>query len=294
MYYYIVNPIAGGGAFDKIQQEFEASLKLKKIEGEIAKTSVPGEARKLAKAAIKKGNRVVVAVGGDATVEEVVNGIVESEQAGVALGIIPMGKNNYFANSINLSDWQHAVNSLATSQVKRLGLAQVEEYYFLGSLDFGFAVNLEDRYLKQDKLNPWSRFRIALDEIKKTKPISFRLKVGSNYWADLEVVAGSFGNSFFFNHPNSFSSDPNNLDSKLTALFLHPFEKNNLWLKAREFSRFNFGSINQYSLIKEKSFILEAKDDITFKTAAVRFKTKKLRFAFHKKALSVIVSGIEK
>ena len=294
MYYYIVNPTAGGRQFEKIQDEFLASLKLKKIEGEIARTTTKGEAKKLAKMGVSKGARVIVAVGGDSTVEEVLNGVIESEKAGVALGIIPTGKNNYFSNLLGVSDWQVGVNTLASGKIKKIDGAQAGDYYFVSSLDFGFPLTLESTFNKyRQKLNFWKRFRTTSDVIEKFDPIKLRLKVANHYWADLEVFAGSFGNTFFFNRPESFSISPNFEDQKLQALFLHPFEQKSLWYKAWDFSKGFYRSVDQYSLIKEKRFLIESKQEINFRTAAYNFSSKKLSLTLHPKALSVIIKPLE-
>ncbi|TES97022.1 hypothetical protein E3J85_00770 [Patescibacteria group bacterium] len=294
MYYYIVNPTAGSRQFEKIQDEFLASLKLKKIEGEIARTTTQGEAKKLAKMGISKGCRMIIAVGGDATVEEVLNGIIESEKAGVALGVIPTGKNNYFANLLGISDWQVGINALASGKVRKMDVAQAGNYYFVSSLDFGFPLALESIFKKnRQKLNFWKRFRVTLDLIEKFDPIKLRLKVANHYWADLEIFAGSFGNAFFFNRPESFKISPDLVDQKLQALFLHPFEQKSLWYKAWDFSKGFYRSIGQFSLIKEKRFILESEQEVSFRTAAYRFSARKLNLTLHPKALSVVIKPQE-
>jgi diacylglycerol kinase (ATP) len=62
-------------------------------------TARAGEAEELARRAVKEGYRQVVAAGGDGTINEVANGIAGSD---VALGLIPMGTMNVFANELGL------------------------------------------------------------------------------------------------------------------------------------------------------------------------------------------------
>lgn len=294
MYYYIVNPIAGNHKFDQIQQEFLAAIRVKKIEGEIAKTTSPNEAKKLARMGIRRGNRVIVAVGGDATVEEVLNGILEEQKAGVALGIVPTGERNQLATMLGIIDWQTALTNLAKGKIKRVGVGQVEEYYFLGSVDFGFPNYLRDIYTNsRQKLNFWNRFRINLKVIKGFKPLAIDLKVSSHYRANLKVFAGSFGNLLFFGQKDSFRFNPDLENQKLNALFLHPFEFKNLWFKCWELSRGRFSFIDQYSLIKEQKFLLQSEQKINFATFAYQFMANEANFSFHNKALSVIVGMSE-
>ncbi|MEO7618017.1 MAG: acylglycerol kinase family protein, partial [Candidatus Saccharibacteria bacterium] len=75
MYYYIVNPAAGNGSVKASQEKLRQMLDELGIRGEWAKTTGPGEATKMAAAAVAKGHTTIIAVGGDDTVNEVMNGI---------------------------------------------------------------------------------------------------------------------------------------------------------------------------------------------------------------------------
>jgi diacylglycerol kinase family enzyme len=62
-------------------------------------TARSGEAEEIARQAVAQGYQQVVAAGGDGTIHEVVNGIADSN---VALGLMPMGTMNVFANELGL------------------------------------------------------------------------------------------------------------------------------------------------------------------------------------------------
>ena len=94
MYYYIVNPVAGNSRTRSLQDKLRVNLRAIGIDGEFARTTGPGDATRLAKHAIEKGYTTIVAVGGDGTVNEVINGIGE---ANVAIGIMPLGHTNAVA-----------------------------------------------------------------------------------------------------------------------------------------------------------------------------------------------------
>src|SRR4051812_6735399 len=109
MYYYIINPTSGRGAINNIQEKLRSTLQQLGIDGEFAKTTGPGDATKMAKAAADKGSKTIVAVGGDDTVNEVINGLAESS---VAIGIIPIGTSNELANQFGINHWQQACTVL--------------------------------------------------------------------------------------------------------------------------------------------------------------------------------------
>ncbi len=97
----IYNPIAGRQPKRRQRQVREAAAVLEKagIAVRLAPTSEPGSARELAKAAASQADRLVLACGGDGTINEVLNGILPGE---ATLGILPGGTANVFAKELRL------------------------------------------------------------------------------------------------------------------------------------------------------------------------------------------------
>lgn len=77
----IVNKSAGRGRVASALPEIEEHLNKRELEYEIRETRGPGDATKIAYQTVKSGGRFVVAVGGDGTVHEVVNGLIEDDKA---------------------------------------------------------------------------------------------------------------------------------------------------------------------------------------------------------------------
>lgn len=97
----IVNPISGRGAGERSIPLIEEQLRAYGLEFEIVRTERPWHAAELAQEAAAQGYDVVVAVGGDGTSDEVLNGLMLAKAAGVprlpAMGIISVGRGNDFA-----------------------------------------------------------------------------------------------------------------------------------------------------------------------------------------------------
>jgi YegS/Rv2252/BmrU family lipid kinase len=100
----ILNPTSRGGAGRRLRAELERELARRGLEFELSETRAPGHALELARAACADGVSAVVAAGGDGTVHEVANGLLQAQDAGsgadVALGIIPSGTGNDFVKVI--------------------------------------------------------------------------------------------------------------------------------------------------------------------------------------------------
>ena len=97
----IVNPAAGRGRTAKIVDDIRDAFGEEAESWAWYTTVKPGQAEQIATAAAQSGAPVVIAVGGDGTVYEVVNGIYDS---GSALGIIPTGLSNNLAKALNISE----------------------------------------------------------------------------------------------------------------------------------------------------------------------------------------------
>ena len=91
----IVNPRAGNGTRDVLDR-LVAALRSTGIVPEVATTAGPGDATRIAREAVDEGRRLLVAVGGDGTVHEIVNGMVDVGTGsphgdGPVLGVVPAG-----------------------------------------------------------------------------------------------------------------------------------------------------------------------------------------------------------
>ncbi len=156
----IHNPNAGGGGNARRTKLDEARriLESRGIRADLQETSAPGEATEIAKRAGADGRQLVIACGGDGTINEVVNGLAGSQNGHrVPLALLPAGTANVLAKELELSwDIPRAAEQLASGSVREiaLGLATPLEQpdkarYFLSVAGAGpdgritYAVDLE-------------------------------------------------------------------------------------------------------------------------------------------------------
>jgi diacylglycerol kinase (ATP) len=101
----ICNERSGRGGVGKALPEVRAHLEQRGLEYEIRATEYPGHATEMARAALDEGKRFLVAVGGDGTIHEVVNGMLEEDQAidpTAVLGIIAAGTGSDFIKTFGI------------------------------------------------------------------------------------------------------------------------------------------------------------------------------------------------
>jgi diacylglycerol kinase (ATP) len=113
---FIVNPVAAGGKTARVWPSIEEELRAHNLPFDFRFTDAPGPATALAREGVEQGYGMVVAVGGDGTVNEVVNGLMspESEKAEAVLGVIITGRGSDLARTIGIpSDYSEACARLA-------------------------------------------------------------------------------------------------------------------------------------------------------------------------------------
>jgi diacylglycerol kinase (ATP) len=158
----IFNPTASGGSVKKLAPELRERLESGAAEKGVAlewvETQAAEHAIELAEEAATGGYDVVVAVGGDGTVNEVVNGLMRASQQGcqATLGVVPVGTGNDFAWLAGIPlDPLAACQRLFDGQTRTLDVGHVREAdgrerYFDNGCGVGFdaRVSLESQSLK--------------------------------------------------------------------------------------------------------------------------------------------------
>lgn len=101
----IANPRSGQGRVGKELPEVERQLIARKLDYRIVETEGPGHASALAREALEDGTRFLVAVGGDGTVQEVVNGMLQDGKPvtrDAVLGVVAAGSGSDFVRTFGL------------------------------------------------------------------------------------------------------------------------------------------------------------------------------------------------
>lgn len=143
----IYNPAAGRG---RAKKRIDETRKTFAPHAELMPTEGPGHAVEVARAAVEKGFRRLIAVGGDGTVHEVANGLLQANNPDAALSIWPLGSMNDYAYTLGLLEWwnRHERPPLDRMRVD-VGIATAgdQKKWFVNSAGVGFngMVTIESR-----------------------------------------------------------------------------------------------------------------------------------------------------
>ncbi|MFD3157874.1 diacylglycerol/lipid kinase family protein [Haloimpatiens sp. FM7330] len=133
---FIINPNAGKKNGLNYIPLIEKYFKSNDLEHEykIITTEYKGHATKVAKEYSSKGIKRIYAVGGDGTINEVLNGIVESNSI---LGIIPCGTGNDFIRNLS-NEKDDILKKTIEGQVKEIDIAKANDKYYINISSVGF------------------------------------------------------------------------------------------------------------------------------------------------------------
>lgn len=138
MYLIIANPVAGKGRSLKALTLATKLLDKALVKYEIIKTKYPGHATEIASNAVKRGEKNILALGGDGTVLEVAKGLIYTDSV---LGIIPGGTGNDFIRSLNVSNnVEAAIENILDGNTKKVDVGSANGNYFLNVAGTGFDV----------------------------------------------------------------------------------------------------------------------------------------------------------
>jgi len=133
--HFIINPVAGRGRGERVVPLLREKMEAAGRGFELSLTSGPGEAAKLASLAAREAE-TVVAVGGDGTVNEVVNGLRGGK---AVLGVIPVGSGNDFVKMVSVpARPEEALRLLlGEGEVRTVDIGVANDRLFTNSLSMG-------------------------------------------------------------------------------------------------------------------------------------------------------------
>jgi YegS/Rv2252/BmrU family lipid kinase len=147
-YKIIVNPVSGRGAGEAAIPIVEEHLRALGLEYDLVRTERPWHAAELAQEAVRDGYDVVVAVGGDGTANEVLNGLMlaREERPGEplpAMGMLSVGRGNDFAFGVGVPrDLEAACQALARGRRRKIDIGRVEGGLYPQGRYFGNGVGI--------------------------------------------------------------------------------------------------------------------------------------------------------
>jgi diacylglycerol kinase (ATP) len=201
----VVNPAAGGGRCGQLAAAALERVRRAGIDLEVAQTGRAGEASELARGAYSKGIRNFLAVGGDGTGYEIVNGLFpEAETEGrPALGFLPLGTGNSFLRDFTTRGVEYTIEALRTGKRRPCDVIRLQysggKIYFINMLNLGFAADVGE--LTNRRFKRWGQAGYILGvfaRLAQLKHLAFPHRLdGVGEWDRRRCLFLAFGNTKF-------------------------------------------------------------------------------------------------
>lgn len=190
----ILNPGARAGGDEELIERLEPLL----AGWRVRRTERAGHARELARAAAAEGFDMVVAAGGDGTVNEVVNGLAEAAAKGegrACLGVLPLGTGNDLVRLLGLpADPEEAVAALRRGACRRLDLGEIraggEGRFFLNVAAGGFSGEVDKALTPEIKRSwgPLAYLRAATEALSELDVYEVRIRFDGEETVELPAL----------------------------------------------------------------------------------------------------------
>jgi diacylglycerol kinase (ATP) len=170
-YRIIVNPISGRGTGEASIPGLQSALADGRLDFDLVRTERPWHAAELAREAALHGYQVVVAVGGDGTANEVLNGLMQAKEAGVtgvAMAMVAVGRGNDFSFGMDVPQGlQAGIATLLQGRRRKVDVGRVtgglypQGRYFGNGVGIGFDAVVGFEALKLKRLSGFPSYIVA-------------------------------------------------------------------------------------------------------------------------------------
>ena len=213
---FIINPIAGKGKGRMIETEIQSYFNQKNVEFETFLTESIGHATEITNQVLTKNPDIIVACGGDGTINEVAQALVGSN---VALGIIPIGSGNGLAANLHIpKTTEKAFETILNAKINKIDAGKINENYFFSNMGLGIDADVINNYAQTKTRNFLGYVTASTKAIFNFQPKKFNIELDNEHTLDDDFYFVFCSNSNEAGYGISFSPNAKLNDGKLDFL----------------------------------------------------------------------------
>ena len=224
--FLIINKFAGNGK--KRETSIGKAISwLQKNSGKVdlKYTEFPGHATQLAAEAAGNGFDIVVAVGGDGTVNEVAQGLIGTS---TAMGILPIGSGNGLARELGISmNISESVSTLIRGKLLQIDVCRFNNQRFLCTAGIGFDAQVADKMSKASTRGFLRYIQLTIQESIAFKPFNIKMNI-NGMLVEKPVFLVTFANASQFGNNARIAPNASMTDGLIDIVVVNPFNK--IWL----------------------------------------------------------------
>ena len=254
----IINPVSGTGSKDKIPRLIDTVVNSDRNDVSIIATEYPGHACEIAAQAVKDKVDIVVAIGGDGTVNEVGSAVCGTD---TAMAIVPVGSGNGLARHLRISmNASRALQVLNDGDIIPLDYCTVNGKPFFCTCGMGFDATVSYKFSNEGTRGFITYIKTALTEYIKYKPQEYLIDIDGKKMQEKAFViaccnAAQYGNNAYI-APRATMQD-----GLIDVTVMHPFNiVQSPLIGARLFLR-QLNKDHHVSIYRGKRVVIERRRD---------------------------------
>lgn len=286
---FIINPKAGKGKATELIPVIEDYFKDKAEEFIIRVTEYPGHATEIAKEYSGLEDNRIYSVGGDGTVNEVVNGIAGTQST---LGVIPAGSGNDFIRSIaNPSDIQDFTIRTINGEDKYIDLAKANDKYFINISSIGFDADVvfnADKFKKVPGITGSMAYVISIIYTVLKKKISkIKLHIDGREMK-LNILLAAIANGRFYGGGMLAAPEAKIDDGLFDICLVSEANRFQILSLFPKYIKGKHGQLDEVQFLRGKKILIESKEELCLNIDGEIFSSCTIAFEIIEKGIKVI------
>lgn len=173
--FFIINPIAGKGKGKIVESQIQQFFASKNVDFKTFLTDKVGHATELTKEIINQNPTIIVACGGDGTINEVAQALIGTD---VALGIIPIGSGNGLAANLHIpKSIEKAFDVIIKAKQKKIDAGTINETYFFSNMGLGIDAEVIHQYSQKKTRSFIGYISASTKSLFNYRPKSFKIEL---------------------------------------------------------------------------------------------------------------------
>ena len=254
----IINPISGIGGKGKMPALIKSKLDAERFDLEVVFTERPGHATLLAQDAAADGCDIVLAVGGDGTINEVGRALCGTD---TALAILPCGSGNGLARHLHIPmNAEKALETLNNGVIDLVDYGTVNNHPFFCTCGVGFDAQVSYKFANEDTRGLVTYIKTTISEYFRYRAQHYRITIdGSTIEEKAFVIAccnaAQYGNNALVAPRASMQ------DGKIDLTVIHSFNLGEAALLSARLFTSNIDHDRHVSIYRGRDIIIERDDE---------------------------------
>ncbi|RZL44511.1 MAG: diacylglycerol kinase family lipid kinase [Pedobacter sp.] len=217
---FIINPISGGKKKLQIPSMIDACLDKTRFSPNFSFTEYVGHAAEIAEEAASKNFDIIIAVGGDGTINEIAPKVMQHNKV---LGIIPFGSGNGLARFLKIPmDTKKAIQLINDYKIQVIDTAKLNERYFFNMAGMGFDAHISSIFANNKGRGLKGYVEMGLKEVASYKAQSYHIEIDDEVY-ERDAVVLSIANSSQYGNNVHISPKSSLTDGLLDVCIIKPF-----------------------------------------------------------------------